>query len=285
MQICYNNDRNSFRKAVFTVKLTILTDNTTRIDAYYLGEPAVSYFIECDGMKFLFDTGYSDVYLKNAERIGIDLHQLDAIIFSHGHNDHTGGLEFLPEAIRDIPLYAHPDAFAPKEYEGMSVGSIISETDLCNRFQLCLSSEPVRLSEHLIFLGEIPRTNDFEGKAPIGMRLLGKAWEPDYLPDDTALAYCGNGGLTIITGCSHAGICNITEYAKDVCGDDRIEGIIGGFHLLEMNSQVSSTVDYLKKQNPKRLCPCHCTCFHARAALQNAIPVTEVCVGDVLEIE
>ena len=120
MQICYNNDRNSFRKAVFTVKLTILTDNTTRIDAYYLGEPAVSYFIECDGMKFLFDTGYSDVYLKNAERIGIDLHQLDAIIFSHGHNDHTGGLEFLPEAIRDIPLYAHPDAFAPKEYEGMS---------------------------------------------------------------------------------------------------------------------------------------------------------------------
>ena len=267
------------------MKLTILTDNTTRIDAYYLGEPAVSYYIECDGSKYLFDTGYSDVYLKNAEKMGINLHQLDGIIFSHGHNDDTGGLEYLPESIRDIPLYAHPAAFAPKAYDGMSVGSTISEEDLSNRFQLCLSAEPVRLSEHLFFLGEIPRANDYEGKAPIGLRFLDQTWEPDYLPDDTALVYCGRDGLTVITGCSHAGICNITEYAKDVCGDNRIEGIIGGFHLLEMNSQVDYTVDYLKSQRPRLLCPCHCTCFHARAALQNAMPVTEVCVGDVLEIE
>ena len=61
VQICYNNDRNFFRKAVFSMKLTILADNTTRIDAYYLDGPAVCYYIECDGMKFLFDTGYSNV--------------------------------------------------------------------------------------------------------------------------------------------------------------------------------------------------------------------------------
>ena len=115
------------------------------------------------------------------------------------------------------------------------------------------------------------------------MRLLEHVWEHDYLPDDSALVYQGENGLTIITGCSHAGICNITEYAKVVCGDSRIDGIIGGFHLLEMNSRVEKTVDYLQKQKPRLLCPCHCTCFHARAAIQAAIPIKEVCVGDVLK--
>jgi len=98
-------------------------------------------------------------------------------------------------------------------------------------------------------------------------------------------AYIGKEGLTIITGCSHSGICNITEYAKHVCGEARIAGIIGGFHLLEMSPRVYKTVEYLKSQRPRLLCPCHCTCFHARVAMNSAVPVTEVCVGDVFEME
>ena len=73
------------------MRLTVLTDNTARIDAYYLAEAGVSYYIQDGGKNILFDTGYSDVYVRNAEAMQIDLRQLDMIVFSHGHNDHTGG--------------------------------------------------------------------------------------------------------------------------------------------------------------------------------------------------
>lgn len=77
------------------MKLTVLMDNHTEIDVYHLGEPAVSYWLEADGKRFLFDTGYSDAFLKNAKAMGIDLTTADAILLSHGHNDHTGGLPDL----------------------------------------------------------------------------------------------------------------------------------------------------------------------------------------------
>ncbi len=266
------------------MELTVLTDNTTRIDAYYLGEAGVCYYIREGGKTILFDTGYSDVFIRNATVMKLDLRQLDAIVLSHGHNDHTGGMASLPEDIRDIPLYAHPDAFLPKRSDGEAIGSVLNEEQLASRFRLKLSSAPVSVTQRLLFLGEIPRTNDFENKSPIGERLVNGVWEPDYVPEDSALVYRGKDGLTIITGCSHAGICNITEYAKAVCGETRIAGIIGGFHLLEMSPQVERTADYLRLQHPSLLCPCHCTCFYARAAIHRSVPIRELCVGDALEI-
>ena len=185
------------------MRLTVLTDNTARIDAYYLAEAGVSYYIQDGGKNILFDTGYSDVYVRNAEAMQIDLRQLDMIVFSHGHNDHTGGLRYLPEDIRDIRVLAHPDAFKPKRYDGESIGTSIELALLASRFRLEPSSVPVALTDRLFFLGEIPRTNSFENTAPIGERLFNGIWESDYVLDDSALVYCGEDGLTIITGCSH----------------------------------------------------------------------------------
>lgn len=262
------------------MKLTVLTDNNTYIDRYYLGEPAVSYYIEDEGTKVLFDAGYSDVYLRNAEALGIDLCAVDAIVLSHGHNDHTRGLTFFPQTADRKHVYAHPLAFEQKEADGLDIGSVLSREQMSERFELHLSAEPVRISEHLLFLGEIERTTDFENLQSIGSRLVCGRPVPDYLPDDSALVYESTEGIYIITGCSHAGICNILEYAKKVTGRSRICGVIGGFHLMDAQSvQLRKTVDYFARADIRSLYPCHCTCFAAKAAIHASSPVIETGVG------
>lgn len=196
------------------MKLVILADNNTYIDQYYLAEPALSIYIENSSKKYLFDTGYSDVYLKNAAKLGIDLDHLDAIIISHGHNDHTGGLAFYPKRQNKPLLIAHPEIMEDKRAEGLSISLPVSESYLQERFTFKLIREPLWLDEQLVFLGEIPRVNDFENKNPVGEHCLADGWHDDYVLDDSALVYKQKDGIYIITGCSHAGICNIAEYAK-----------------------------------------------------------------------
>ena len=173
----------------------------------------------------------------------------------------------------------------PADGRRVEIGSPIAKDELEKIFDLRISVKPVWLTDKLVWLGEIPRANNFESRYAIGERLTENGWVPDMLPDDTAMAYKGNEGLWIITGCSHSGINNIAEYAKRVCGEERICGIVGGFHLLQMSSQTHRTVEWLGDIRPKYLRPCHCTCFHARAAIHNAVPVQETCVGDTVVIE
>ena len=96
-----------------------------------------------------------------------------------------------------------------------------------------------------------------------------------------ALVYQSDTGLVVITGCSHAGIVNICEYARKVAGVAKLRAIIGGFHLTENAPavQLAGTIAYFKQQPGLELYPCHCTCFAARARMFNALPVHEVGVG------
>lgn len=97
--------------------------------------------------------------------------------------------------------------------------------------------------------------------------------------DDTALAYNTGDGLFIITGCSHSGVCSIIEYAKMVCNEERIKGVLGGFHLLDVTNKLTQTIEYFKKNDIKRLYPCHCISFAAKAEIHKSIPINEVGVG------
>lgn len=269
------------------MKLTVLVDNNTFIDQYYLGEPAVSYYIEDEEIRLLFDTGYSDIFISNAKLLNIDLEKLTHIALSHGHNDHTRGFMYLKDKydLSQVKVIAHPDCFYPKYYDEESIGSELSLEQIEKISKLKLSKEPYEISESLIFLGEIPQYLAFEPRIPIGKTIInGKAYI-DTLLDDTAIVYKAKSGLFIITGCSHSGICNIIEHAKKVCSSDKILGVIGGFHMFDCDERLAATVNYLKNENIPMLYPGHCISFQAKAKMNTALKVHDVGVGLTIELK
>lgn len=279
------------------MKLTVLIDNNTLIDRYFLGEPGVSYLIEDDNKQILFDVGYSDAFIINARKMNLDLLQSDFIILSHGHLDHTWGLDpllklYTEAKIESLPfknpvLVAHDDVFLTKSFDGINeTGCTISENKLRQHFNMNLSKKPVWLSDKLVFLGEIERTNDFENKTPFGKIHYKNEIKDDFIMDDTALAYKGKNGLSIITGCSHSGICNIIEYAKKITGVNNIVDVFGGFHLLKpTQKQLSGTLDYFKKLDADYVHACHCVDLDSKIALSKVSNLKEVGVGLSINIE
>ncbi len=278
------------------MKLTVLVDNNTLIDRYFLAEPGLSLLIEDSGLKVLFDVGYSDIFITNARKMGINLLDIDFLVFSHGHLDHTWGLDplvrhFTEARIEGLPqgspsLVAHPLALRSKRMDGVGeIGSLFSREKLEAHFELRLSSTPLWLNENLVFLGEIPRRYVFEGRDALGDVLNAEGYEEsDLLFDDTALACKTRKGLVVITGCSHSGICNIIEYAKEVCREERVLDIIGGFHLLEPPEiQVQGTLEYLQNLKPECVHACHCTDLSSKIELAKVVNLNEVGVG--LELE
>ncbi len=268
------------------MKLTILCDNNTIIDQYYLGEPALSFYIEEGEQRLLFDTGYSDVFLRNAASLQIDLTQPMDIVLSHGHNDHTRGLQWLKEKhlLANKRIIAHPDTFNQKTMASLDIGSPLSIQELKTSSSLILSKTPLKLNETMTYLGEIPQHFSFEPRIPIGMTKHENKLIPDLLLDDSALVYHSVNGLFIITGCSHSGICNIIETAKLLSNESRILGVIGGFHLFDVDERLAQTIDYLKSNQIELLAPCHCVSFHAKAEISKSLSLIEVGSGSSLEI-
>lgn len=263
------------------MKLHVLVDNNTYIDQYYCGEPAVSYYIEDEKNHILFDTGYSDLLIKNAKKMNLDLSRLDAIVLSHGHNDHTRGLKYLFNQydLTNTKLIAHPNVFNEKIYDGQPIGAPVTQEDIQTQCQLALSTAPSKISPNIYFLGEIPQYNDFETRRAIGSCISKDEFCDDYVLDDSAITYQSDNGIYIITGCSHSGICNIIEHAKKVTRENRVLGVLGGFHLFELDSRLDKTINYFVENKIPSLYPCHCVSFLAKAHIHQSITIQEVGVG------
>ena len=271
--------------------LIVLVDNNTLIDRYLTAEPGLSILIEDENMTAVFDLGYSDLFLKNAEKLGKDLSGLDFLVLSHSHLDHTWGLDsfirYLTErtieglTVNHPKLVAHPDVFSSVRVGNLvEIGCLVSKEKAGRHMELILSKTPVNLTSRLVFLGEIPRQTTFEGQTPIGIKQTPDGPVPDLILDDSALVYKSDQGLVIITGCSHAGICNIVSYAQKVCGQERIADIIGGFHLLNPSAaQMAGTLNYFSQINPLAVHACHCTDLDSKVALAGVAPLKEVGVG------
>lgn len=259
------------------MKIFILTENVA--GGKFLAEHGLSYLIEIDEEKVLFDTGHSNVFLKNAAMLGIDIcNDVENVVLSHGHWDHGDGLQFL----KNKTLITHPAVFTKRfrKSDHSKVGLSLTKEKILKKFRIKESQLPVRITENLYFLGEIRRLNDFESKTTSYEFEDGT---DDFVPDDSALAAIVNNELVVITGCSHSGICNICEHAKIATGISKIKAVIGGFHLKNRDRQTIDTIEYFRKNGTEKLYPSHCTELPALTAFYNEFEFERVKTGMILK--
>lgn len=250
------------------LKFSVLVDDDVHLPGC-LPEKGLSLLLECDGLRVLFDSGRGRALRHNAEVMGVDLGSLTHVVLSHGHYDHVGGIGSLPLYPDPIPLIACPDVFnergyflplLPRRYNLYRLSGDLDPRQLATRGLLphC-SAEPVWLSERLVFLGSIAR-RDKAAPSLLGYILRGGRVEKDLISDDSALAYKSEQGLIVFIGCGHSGVENIVQWAKEVCGDERVHAVIGGLHLKFSGPQRAVALGtYLQEEAVEKLFACHCT--------------------------
>ena len=232
------------------IKITVLHNE---LKTYNDDKSGLSLLIEADDKRVLFDVSMNDDILKNAERLGISLKVIDFVVVSHSHFDHTDGFRFIKN--KNAVVIGHPNCFAKRYYEGKEVGCPLSVQELKNNFkQIIQTKKPYEFLPNFIFLGQIPRKTDFEGKTPIGKLESNK---DDFVIEDSALAIKTDKGIIVVSGCSHSGICNIITHAKEVCKQEKVRAVIGGFHLFNKNA-IDKTIEFFKSQNIEQVYPMHC---------------------------
>ncbi len=256
-----------------SIRITTLSENTANIG--FIGEWGLSILIEADGSRILFDTGQSFSVIHNARALNIDLSTIDKVVLSHGHFDHTGGLQEVLRQMNGIDIIAHPDTLEPKfavrDDTEMPIGIPFSRQELENLgASFNLTKEPIWITDSIVTSGEIRMITDYE-QVDTGLFIKeDESLQPDPLLDDLSLAIRTELGLAVILGCAHRGMINTIRHLQVVTGEDRVYCVIGGTHLLRATEErLSRTIEDLKKSGVQRLGVSHCTGFEASCRLAN----------------
>ena len=259
-------------------RVTVLVENTAG-GRDVLAEHGLSYWIEHNGRHILLDSGQGGVLTSNAYKLGIPLREVNALILSHGHYDHTGGVAEALKSTQSVKVYTHPAAFARKFIRnsdgttreiGMPYPS--QEAIRASRNQLIATDQPTAVSDGLTVTGPVPRLTDFEDTG--GPFFLDEVCtQPDPLEDDQSVFFDTSEGTVVLLGCAHSGIINTLRYIRQLTVNRPIHAVIGGMHLVGASShRVERTIEELKQIGVGRLAPAHCTGMQATVALWNAFP-------------
>ena len=244
-------------------RITVLVENTAG-GRGLLAEHGLSFWIELGGERILFDTGQGKVLSGNARQLGIRLETTDAIVLSHGHYDHTGGLRGLLRRLGGAMVTAHPAIFEPRFAErdgrrveiGLPAGR--EEFEALGAF-FQLSADPVTVVPGLITTGEVPRISDLAPRAPhLLVERDGQVRCDDFV-DDLSLIARLSGGDVLLTGCAHAGLINIVERATELAGRCPV-AIAGGTHLAqEPEERIAQVAAELHTRGVRQVVPMHCS--------------------------
>ncbi len=225
------------------MRVTVLVENTS-CKSSIGAQHGLSLFIETEDKRILFDMGADDLFLKNAEALGIDLKTVDLAILSHGHWDHGGGIAAFFAANDKAPLYIKRGAFAPL-YSLRSDGAhhwAGLEPSLEGNERIIYNEGETILGDGLTLFGDIP---DVHG-LPLGNQTLfervGGHYEVDPFSHEQYLLIEEGGHRILITGCSHRGIANIIEATEKRYGSVPTT-VIGGFHLMDYTEEDHEALD------------------------------------------
>jgi len=259
------------------ISITTLSENTGSHG--FLGEWGLSILIEADGTRILLDAGMTFTALHNAQLLGINIRTIDTIVLSHGHNDHTGGLQdVLQRKQGEVKVIAHPDIWSSKyttsrtgyEFIGIPFTREVLES-LGAQFNL--SRQPVHITENIMTTGEVPLLSGYETVDSNLLIKQGADFIPDPLADDLALIIRTGRGLVVILGCAHHGIINTLHHAQKLTGERKIFAVIGGTHLYPASPErVEHTIADLKEMDIDKLGVSHCTGIPASSRLASAFP-------------
>jgi 7,8-dihydropterin-6-yl-methyl-4-(beta-D-ribofuranosyl)aminobenzene 5'-phosphate synthase len=278
-----------------TLQLAIVCENTVGRPISACGEHGFACLVQTCAGNWLFDTGSGATLLANLSALGHEAQKINGVILSHGHYDHSGGLLPLLEAVGPRPVYAHPQIFNERFWQGQHEQRNISIPFSRAAFEAAgasfhLMDSFTELEPGLYFSGTIPRSAALEtgDKHLVRRSVDGKGWELDEFPDDGALAIKTSKGLVVLLGCAHAGLVNTVEHFRKNLGNPHIHAIIGGTHLGPAgDEQFFATLDYLSHLDFDRLGVSHCTGQTRSAQLYARFPnkVFFANVGTTVKVE
>lgn len=232
----------------------------------------------------LFDFGFSEgAAAYNAATLGYNMKEIEALVLSHGHIDHLGGLDNLVKMIggKNLEVVLHPSTFKSHRYIKIRDDKAWLPEFAKTRFERAglrtveAAGPYWMLGGNVLFLGEVKRQMDFEKGMPNAFFVEDNVEKHDLIEDDSSIVMnLRDRGLIVLSGCAHSGIVNTVKYAQSVTGIDRVHVIMGGFHLSgpSFESIIGRTIDALKGLQPDYVVPCHCTGRRAINEMEKEMP-------------
>ena len=276
-----------------TIRITVLVENSVHRQGL-VAEHGLSFHVQSGKHSLLFDTGQTDLAVINAETLRLPLDRVEAIVLSHGHYDHTGGVPAMLEVVPDARIYLHPAAFenkfsrnhaGPAHEIGMS--DCVAQAIRRHAGGFIETTGRTEIIEGVFATGEIPRANTYEDTGG-AFFLDAEGTRRDPLMDDQALVIDLGRSVVLLLGCAHSGVVNTLDHVRHLTGGKPVSAVIGGLHLGSANEErIQQTIARLRDAQLEILAPAHCTGLPTTAKLWQAFPkiCRPACVGTVFEFQ